>query len=366
MTGGPQTVSFGVAVTAVGPAGMSDSEMYGDMFGDVAFAIEQGFEKLWMIEHHFSDYFPTANPLQLLAYIAGRYGDAIDLGTCVIIPPWYQPLRLAEDIAQLRLLTKRPIGIGIGRGTAILEYERFGIPNMDESRDRFRETYEIVHKALTEDTITYEGRYLSVPKPTRLRPKVDPAGITFYGAVGSTPTSAEIMADMGLPIMCSSFGDFDKQAEIVRLWKARAAQNGMDPAAHLTPIMVNCIVADTDAEAVAEAQEFIPKFMQAQLDHYEGEGEHLRILETYSAWRGIFEGMKKRCDPANIPPWTKGQLIGSPETVIAQTKRFVEAGYNHIFLQTATPGVPPEPRRRWQKRFMEEVVPHLELAPEPA
>lgn len=354
-------VSFGFVITAAGAPGTSDADMYRDMFDDVEHGIALGFSNCWMIEHHFSDYFPTPNPLQLLAYIAGRYPD-ITLGTCVIIPPWYQPLRLAEDIAQLRLLTDRPIELGIGRGTAILEYDRFGMPNMEEARDRFRETYEIVHRALTEDVFTYEGKHLSVPKPVRLRPKVDPKGINFYGAVGSSPESAGIMADLGLPIMCSSFGDFDKQADIVRHWRERFAAGGGDPDAHMVPIMVNCVIEDTDEAAIEEAKRYMPLFMKAQIDHYEADDDHFEYLESYSAWRQTFENMKKRCDPANIPPWTKGQIIGSPETAIRQTRAFIEAGYNHIFLQTATPGVPADVRRRWLTRFMQEIAPEARSA----
>lgn len=353
-----QDIDFGFVITAVGAPGASDAEMYREIFNDVEHGIELGYSTAWMIEHHFSDYFPTANPLQLLAFIAGRYPE-IALGTCVLVLPWYQPLRLAEDIAQLRLLTDKPIHLGVGRGTAILEFERFGIPNMDETRDRFRETLEIVRTALHEDTITYEGKYLSVPQPTRLRPKVDPQGIHFYGACGASPESGNIMADLGLPVMCTSIGDLEKQKATVNGWRDRARANGVDVDNCMLPIMVNCIIADTDEEAIEEAKTYIPRFMQAQVDHYEAEDNHLRLLESYGAWGKVFEAWKARCDPENIPPWCRWQLVGSPDTVRQRTQEFIDAGFNHIFLQTATPGVPEEPRRRWMKRFAEEVAPQF-------
>ena len=99
-------IDFGFVITAVGEPGASDEAMYREIFNDVEHGIALGYSTAWMIEHHFSDYFPTANPLQLLAFIAGRYPE-IALGTCVLVLPWYQPLRLAEDIAQLRLLTDK-------------------------------------------------------------------------------------------------------------------------------------------------------------------------------------------------------------------------------------------------------------------
>ena len=121
-----------------------------------------------MIEHHFSDYFPTPNPLAFLSHIAARFPD-FALGTCVLVTPWYEPLRLAEEIAQLNLLTDQPLHLGLGRGTAKYEYDAFGVP-MEESRQRFREVWEIVSTALAGGRFRYEGQHLSVPTRVELRP----------------------------------------------------------------------------------------------------------------------------------------------------------------------------------------------------
>ena len=60
---------------------------------------------MWLIEHHFSDYFPTPSPLILASHIAGRFPE-LSLGTCVVVLPWYEPLRLAGEIAMLSLLMR--------------------------------------------------------------------------------------------------------------------------------------------------------------------------------------------------------------------------------------------------------------------
>ena len=351
-----QQADFGFVITAAGAEGSSDADMYRELFADVKHGIDCGYSIAWMIEHHFSDYFPTPNPLQLLAYIAGRYPQ-IALGTCVLVIPWWNPLRLAEDIAQLRLLTNKPLHLGVGRGTAILEYERFGMPNMDETRDRFKETLEIVQQALTQDSFSYEGKYLSVPKKTRVRPKVSTEGIHFYGAVGASPESGAIMAGLKIPIMSTLFGNFDGTAKTLHAWKETAAANGVDVDKCLSPIMLNCIIEDTDEQAVDQAKKYIPAFMKAQIDHYEVDGDHFRLLETYSNWRRVWEGMKTRVDPENIPPWAEEQLVGSPETVIEKARKVIDAGFNHIFIHTCTAGVPGQVRRLWIKRFAEEVAP---------
>jgi alkanesulfonate monooxygenase SsuD/methylene tetrahydromethanopterin reductase-like flavin-dependent oxidoreductase (luciferase family) len=123
--------------------------------------------------------------------------------------------------------------------------------------------------------------------------------------------------------------------------------------------MINCIVADTDDEAVRLAQEYIPRFMQAQLDHYTPDEVDWEKLDSYRAWKGQFAGMKAKTDPANIPAWAAFQLVGSPDTVARKTARYIEAGFNHIFVHAATPGVPAKVRRQWTERFAREVAPRF-------
>ena len=59
-----------------------------------------GFDSFWTIEHHFTPYGMTNNRTQLLTYIAGRT-SRIDLGTMVLVIPWHDPLKLAENLALL-------------------------------------------------------------------------------------------------------------------------------------------------------------------------------------------------------------------------------------------------------------------------
>jgi NAD(P)-dependent dehydrogenase (short-subunit alcohol dehydrogenase family) len=76
------------------------------------------------------------------------------------------------------------------------------------------------------------------------------------------------MAKLGLPPICTTIGDFDTQVGILRSWDSATAASGTPTQDVTKPIMINCVVADTDEEATRLAQEYIPRFMQAQLDHY--------------------------------------------------------------------------------------------------
>jgi alkanesulfonate monooxygenase SsuD/methylene tetrahydromethanopterin reductase-like flavin-dependent oxidoreductase (luciferase family) len=354
-------VTFGVVASAADAPGSSDAAIYRSLLDDVGYHADLGFQTVWLIEHHFSDYFPTPSPLILASHIAGRFPE-LSLGTCVIVLPWYEPLRLAGEIAMLSLLTEQPLHLGLGRGTAKYEFDAFGL-DMADSRERFQEMYEVVSTALKGEPFAYHGKHVDMPKEVSVRPRVagvPTARIHFYGAIGS-PGSASVMAEIGLPPMCTTIGDLDTQAGIIRTWDETARSHGFATEV-MKPIMINCIVADTDEAAIEQAQLYIPRFMQAQIDHYTPEETNWEELPSYRAWKGQFAGMRAKTDPANIPGWAEYQLVGSPETVAERVQEYVDIGFNHLFLHTATPGVPHDVRRVWTKRFAQEVAPQFSAA----
>jgi alkanesulfonate monooxygenase SsuD/methylene tetrahydromethanopterin reductase-like flavin-dependent oxidoreductase (luciferase family) len=345
--------------TAAGAPGTPDRKLFDDLVEDAALFRSLGFGTAWMLEHHFSDYFPTPDPMQMITYIAARLPD-LNLGTCVIVTPWHNPLRLAEQIATLSVLTPGHLHLGLGRGTAKFEYDAFEM-DMEEARDRFREVWEILRLSLTGEPFTYEGRYYRVPTEIRLRPTPVADRISFYGAIGS-PQSAGIMAGLGMPPICTSIGDMERQRQTLIGWREAAERTGTQTEGVSFPLMINCIIADTDDAAVREAQEFMPRFMKAQVDHYTVHTTDWSNTKGYEAWQRQWDGIVARQDPVNIPPWTEWQLIGTPDTVAEKLQLFVDMGFDHFILHFATPGVPVEDRRRWARRFAAEVGPRFSRA----
>src|SRR3977135_2699366 len=103
-----------------------------------------GYDAAWLLEHHFSDYYPTPSPLLMMAHIAAKFPD---LARCpaVLVLPWYRPLRLAEEIAMLNSLTRGTLHLGIGRGTAKMEYDAYNV-DMNEARESFAECLALFEK----------------------------------------------------------------------------------------------------------------------------------------------------------------------------------------------------------------------------
>jgi len=128
--------------------------------GDLAEPL--GFDSLFALEHHFTGYAMSPAPLQLLAYFAGRT-KRITFGTAVIVLPWHDPIRVAEEIALLDILCGGRCLFGFGRGAASVEYAGFRIP-MGEARPRRTADTQGLARA----GIRVAGRIL--PDPSHLDP----------------------------------------------------------------------------------------------------------------------------------------------------------------------------------------------------
>src|SRR4051794_11613929 len=124
----------------------TDAEVYHRELGFALQAEMWGFDSVWTVEHHFTDYALCPDPLQLLTYLAGQT-RRIQLGTAVIVLPWHDPVSVAEQIALLDNLSGGRVILGVGRGLAKVEYEGFRVP-MDTSRERFVEYATVVLEAL--------------------------------------------------------------------------------------------------------------------------------------------------------------------------------------------------------------------------
>jgi alkanesulfonate monooxygenase SsuD/methylene tetrahydromethanopterin reductase-like flavin-dependent oxidoreductase (luciferase family) len=357
---GPRPLRYAYQIGAVGEPDRTDRQLYREAIADARLVQAMGYDAAWMVEHHFSDYYPQPNPLLFLSHIAAAC-PGLGLGTAVMVLPWYDPRRFAEDLAMLQTLTDGELHIGMGRGTAKSEYDAFGIP-METARDRFRECWELTRRAVDGGPMTYAGDYTTLREPVVLRPTFDRRP-NFYGAIGSLE-SAAIMAGLGLPPLClSSFPDHLLK-RILETWKARTAEAGGNPDATF-PISIKCFVAETDEKAREQALQYLPEFFALQVRHYQSDHAPWGDIPGYQQFNKMFANLRSLSDPANLGPYLAMNLVGSPATVARRLQQFADLGFNYFLISNATYGVPRAVRHETIRRFAEEVVPRMQ-APAPA
>ncbi|MBI2948382.1 MAG: LLM class flavin-dependent oxidoreductase [Verrucomicrobia bacterium] len=229
----------------------TDREVVQQALWEVDFAERNGFESVWVTEHHFSGYGSIGVPSVYAAGIAQRT-KRIRIGYGVAVVPLHHPLRLAEEISWVDHLSEGRVAVGVGPGFSAFEFGGFGVP-VDERHERFVERFDVVRRALAEPEITFEGKRLMIrPRPyTRPHPP-------FYWA-STTDESLRKAGAEGMPIL---FGlePVARLAERLERYRAIRAAAGVSDDAIKCEIgemyvLRRICVADTDAEALREVQE---------------------------------------------------------------------------------------------------------------
>jgi alkanesulfonate monooxygenase SsuD/methylene tetrahydromethanopterin reductase-like flavin-dependent oxidoreductase (luciferase family) len=146
----------------------TDADFIREEVENLVMADELGFDSVWMTEHHFTDYSMSNDPLQLLTYIAGKTRH-VKLGTQCIIVPWHNPVRTAEAIVNLDILSNGRAILGFGGGLAQHEFAGLGI-DMATSRDRYNDGLEMICTALETGVIEGKGVFSHIAS-SELRPR---------------------------------------------------------------------------------------------------------------------------------------------------------------------------------------------------
>src|ERR1700756_200376 len=238
-------MKVGIALNILSEAGRPDVAVVSDhlAMGDLAEPL--GFDSLFALEHHFTGYAMSPAPLQLLAYYAGRT-KRIMFGTAVIVLPWHDPIRVAEGIALLDILSGGRCIFGFGRGAASVEYAGFRVP-MEEARPRFVEAAQIVVKALTHETFDWDGEFFKIPR-TSIRPRpISHPERRFY-ASSVSPESAEIMAKLGFGVLVVMQNEWPKAAEDIERYRQIASGVGHAPRPPIILTNVSCAESRSEAE----------------------------------------------------------------------------------------------------------------------
>lgn len=322
-----------------------------------------GFDSIWATEHYGSAYSMQPNPLQYLAYWAGRT-ERVDLGTAVIVAPWWNPVRLAHEVSMLDVLLRgRRLHLGIGRGVAPHEYASLGVP-LDQSHKYFYEVVDVLRASDGAERFSYDGEIFAIP-PTSVRPQARHKGeLTRNIKVAfNTEKSARLAAENGLGQMFVADDDLPKMIGGVRRFNRIRAELGLPPDQPTTLLWMYC--AETEAEA-EEGWTFYRNQVQAATHHYfewnnpgfAGISGMEEYLTRQSADVGPLD--------ANLASHRETQPIGTPEQIIERIRSVQWAiSLEELVIHFFYGGMPAEKAERSLRLFAEEVLPAVQAMDTP-
>ena len=181
-------MNFGAFLLMPSPSVRPHAEIYARGL-DIAQAAEAlGYDGVWLAEHHFSNYGYLSQPLIMATHLAAKT-SRIRIGTAVVVLPLHNPLMVAEQAATIDLLSEGRFDLGLGRGYQQYEFQRLGL-DLKDSRGRWEEAIEIVTRAFTEESFSYQGEYYSFPE-TNVLPKSYQKPHPPIWVVGQSPESID-------------------------------------------------------------------------------------------------------------------------------------------------------------------------------
>lgn len=194
---------------------------------DAAAAAEQaGFYFFGVGEHHFGDYILSSPEMVLAA--AASVTKTIRLGTSVTLLANSDPVRQAEQLATLDVLSGGRAEVTFARGVSERTAHAFGISDFDALRPRFEEYLRLLLRLFTEDEVTWTGQYRTPLDAVRLepRPVQAPREMIWIGG-GLSNTSADLAAALDLPLFLPSLFKWPVDyVDIVDRYRAKRAEAG--------------------------------------------------------------------------------------------------------------------------------------------
>jgi len=218
-------MKFGLHYLLSCAEGQSPAQRYRDTIEQATRAEALGFESVWPVEHHFN---PTVSilpcPTLLLAAIAART-TTLRLGTAIVQLPLAHPMRVAEEIATLDVLSGGRVELGVGRGGNPSHFGGFGVP-MSESRDRMVESLDYIRRAWTTKRFSFRGRFFHADDLTLAPRPIQQPHPPIRVAANSADTATWAGLE-GYPIfVASNVNPLPKLRELIPLYRRARADAG--------------------------------------------------------------------------------------------------------------------------------------------
>lgn len=202
--------------------GAARQELYDAALEMVEWGEENGCVAVAISEHHASPDGYLPSPVVLASAMAART-RTLPIQVAALLLPFYEPVRLAEDLAVLDVLSRGRVSYVIGLGYRDAEFAMFGVKRKGRGR-RAEETIRFLRRAWTGEPFEYEGRPVHVvPAP------LTPGGpLLMLG--GGSAAAARRAARCGLGFYAQT-----SEHDVERIYREECAALGHPPGPCLVP-----------------------------------------------------------------------------------------------------------------------------------
>ncbi len=319
---------------------VEDSRYFAESLRQVELAEMLGFDSVWLEEHHGTSGHYHPSPFIYLAGYATRT-EHLTLGTDIAILPLYHPVRVAEDVAQLDVMSNGRVILGVAIGYRPQEFDAFQTP-LDGRGAQFVEMIKLIQQLWSGEKVTFESqRYPLKEFSLEPRPVQRPRPPIWLGGWGKLALKrAAVLGDAWVPGPTANLAKLKGAQE---QYHGHLAELGIRPNERERPLTRDVIIAGKQAQAEELAERFL---MPAYRDEYSSWDHPLIGTSDATATDRLAELRRDRF------------IIGDPDQVIEQINYFEDHfGMDHLICRLHFPGMLPEMVTESIRLIGKEVIP---------
>jgi alkanesulfonate monooxygenase SsuD/methylene tetrahydromethanopterin reductase-like flavin-dependent oxidoreductase (luciferase family) len=342
------------------PTRASEAQTFHDCVAQAVLADELGYHSIWEVEHHgLYEYSHSSAPEVFLAFVAART-KRIRLGHGVTLLPqrYNHPIRIAERVATLDILSGGRVSWGSGKSSSLVEQIAFE-NDLRTLHDQWLEALEMIPRMWSADVFAHEGRFYKVA-PTQIIPKPVQQPHPPMFAACSKPESAVAVGKLGLGALNFAMGSDDYLAQKVSDYR-RAVAAARPVGRHkndwfaCTPAT---LVLDDDREACRHGLRGARFFTESMARYYLSGTRPVGRLDVPRGFLSDAEIDAARATRGGAGS-AVGVLVGDPIAAREIVERFADIGVDELMMVMQMGTVPHELVMRSIRTFGEKVMPHF-------
>lgn len=283
-------VGMGFEIEVRGRTAEVEQRAFESVLEQVVLGDQLGYETAWFVEHHFTRGFSHSSSPDIVLGALSRITNRIRLGLGVVLLPFQHPVRTAERVATLDVLSGGRVEFGTGRGASPLEYQAFQRP-FERSRQIWEDNLDTVLRIFAADgePTSAEHEFWSVPdvavypRPVqRPHPPVWVASTSLDGYLAAAAKGYHLLS-------MTMLKGLDDVAEDIAAYRRCLAEHGHDPDTRRVALMIPWHVAPTRDEAFQNAADAVLWYIRRQVnlvtppDYYDARHASYRVLGQLAA-----------------------------------------------------------------------------------
>ena len=343
---------------------------------ELALACErEGFDVFWSVEHTaLTHYAHSSAPETMLAFIAGKT-ERIGIGHGVVcLPPaMNHPVKVAERIATLDILSRGRVHFGVGKGGTQQESGTFGY-NLDDLPEQIDESMYLIPKIFVNEEIEHDGKWIKIPRrPIHPKPFQDPHP-PMYLACTNTDTLNKA-GGRGMGALVLGFGGPEEIAKKNTVYRAAFAnrkpedQVGFRPTEHLAALCPAMVLSDGQrARKIGiRGQRFFTESLaywysggpEPDWEAWEEDTITTTTGETIIKTRWASEELVVDFSDPSLSMMNPNHAYGTVKDCIGYVQRLVEAGADEILFICQMGTVPFWAQLETVQNIGRYVIPHF-------